>query len=65
MKILDLLITLYVKLKNMWSSLSDEEKKKIVLAIAKAFEKILRVYFKEHEKSKNNRKESNQEKANA
>lgn len=65
MKIFDLLKTLYETLKNMWGSLSDEEKMKMALAIAKAFEKILRAFYKEHQKSKNNQQDSNQEKANA
>lgn len=61
MKILDLLKALFVKLKNMWGSLSDDEKKKIALAIATAFEKLIRALYKEHQKSKNNQKESNRE----
>lgn len=65
MKILDLLKTLYVTLKNMWGKLSDDEKKKIAFAIAKAFEKLIRAFYKEHQKSKNNQQDSNQEKANA
>lgn len=65
MKIFDLLKALFEKLKKMWGSLSDEEKKKIALAIAAAFEKLIRALYKEHQKSKNNQKDTNREQTNA
>lgn len=65
MKILELLISIFEKLKGMWGSLSDEQKKAIAEAIANAFKAILRAFYQEYTKSKNDQKDSNQEKANA